>query len=163
MARENPLNNHDDIEQNMANAFRKAGEQASMRLPKLVDLPIEQNQNDTDTILDGMEALQKFLMNFEEEFGNVSKDRRGYAKQERGPQQGSGLPHHPLLGDTQRLDGVFPEESSEPTVNPVIAQELEEYLENHPELVNNPQLRMALENQKRMQQQMSNTITPAPP
>src|SRR5690606_3882325 len=98
----------------------------------------------------------------EREFGEVSRDRRGRPskEQKQGLQQQSGLPHHPLLSDTQRFDGMAPNESPEATVNPQIAAELEEHLESNPELVNNPQLRMALEHRKRMKQPLAMKSTP---
>lgn len=163
-------------EEDLAGAFKKALEKASVRVSNLVQQYEEEENNtgsssfddftqsDIETIIDGNEDLQKFLMDHEKEFGEVSKERRAHAKRdnEQGLQQQSGLPHHPLLADTQRFDGISPNESPEATVNPEISQELEEHLESSPELVNSPQLRAALEQRKQMKAQMSQKSSPTP-
>lgn len=142
-------------EEKITDAFKKAGEQASFRYKKLVEL--ETDQKDTDVILEGNEDLQKFLMDHEKEFGEVSTERRAHRKKdtEGNILQQSGLPHHPLLDNTQRLDGISPDESPEATINPAAAEELDQILEDDPKLVNSPQLRMALEHRKQMKMQLA--------
>jgi hypothetical protein len=175
-----------NIEESMANAFKKAGQKTHVHLSHLVssrkiiddDAYWDEDEGggesgssgvgslskkDFETIEAGNEALQKMLMGHETEFGQVSKDRRAYERpskeQRQGLQQQSGLPHHPLL-NTQRFDGMSPNESVEATVNPLAADTLADHLETHPELVNDPKLRAALEHKQRMKAQMRNTSTP---
>jgi hypothetical protein len=170
------------VEKGMAEAFKRAGEKARIHLSKLVNFDEKYavfedddgeggpsgsgigdfTEADLETIEDGNEDLQKILMEGEKAFGEVSKDRRGRPskEQQHGMQQQSGLPHHPLLAETQRFDGISPNESPEATVNPEITQMLEDHLESNPELVNNPQLKAALEHRKQMKAQLSQASTP---
>jgi len=107
-------------------------------------------------------AVQTELMKNERRFGNVDSKNRSdppevTAENSQQATAGSTLASHPLLANSQMWAGMAENDSW--VAN---SDTLQEFFETHPELVNDPKLRMQLENAKRNENTLRNTARPTP-
>lgn len=105
-----------------------------------------------------MRAVQNELIKGERRFGKISHQNRKdppEASAGQGMQQTTTLKSHPLLANSQMWAGMAENDSWIANSDTLV-----EYFEAHPELVNDPELRMQLENAKR--NELAHNTTPKP-